>query len=208
MCASSSLISGVVTTQGAGKPAILAISQWTTECFGKRIPDWPGKKSDRSDQESDSLNSILIGIVRYLQFIGNEYDILKSSEFHTSKKVLDMRHCRLKQTRKGKRPNHGERLCAEQDDRPWLSGQPEYWQWGESAKLPVVFCHQTPVIQGFSRGETIAVGDLKLHEDENIDVLEFMERETKIRTGNNDPRSFAPKMFPKVADPSMCPLKF
>ena len=49
-------------------------------------------------------------IARYLQTIGYEYDIVKSSVFHTSKKVLEVRRWELKQSRKGNRPNRAESL--------------------------------------------------------------------------------------------------
>ena len=34
------------------------------------------------------------------------------------------------------------------------------------------------------------------------EFLEFTERETETRIGNSDPRPFAPKMFPNLAEPS------
>ena len=81
------------------------------------------KKPDGSDYEPDSLTSFHCGIARYLQTIGYEYDIVKNSVFHTSKKVLEMRRRELKQSGKGNRPNRAESLSAEQEDRLWLTGQ-------------------------------------------------------------------------------------
>ena len=81
------------------------------------------KKTDGSDYEPDSLTSFHCGNAHYLQTIGYEYDIVTSSVYYTSKKVLEMRRRELKQSGKDNRPNRAESLSAEQEDRLWLTGQ-------------------------------------------------------------------------------------
>ena len=48
------------------------------------------KKPDGSDYEPDRLTNFHRGIARYLQTIGYEHDIVKSSVFHTTKKVFEV----------------------------------------------------------------------------------------------------------------------
>ena len=165
------------------------------------------KKTDRSDYEPDSLTSFHRSIARYLQTIGYEYDIVKSSVFHTSKKVLEMGRRELKQSGKGNRPNRAESLSAEQEDRLWLTGQ---LGTGSVETVQNTQWYFVTKLLGFNsshEARQLQWGDLKLREDENTAFLEFTERETKTRTGNSDPRPFAPKMFANLAEPSKCPVK-
>ena len=119
MCASISWISSGVPTPR--NPWNWRHPCERTECFDWRIPDWLENKTDGSDYEPNSLTSFHRGIGRYSQIIGYEYALVKSSEFHTSKKLLEMRRRQLKQAGKGNRPNRAESLSAEQEDRLWLT---------------------------------------------------------------------------------------
>ena len=118
-----------------------------------------------------------------------------------------MRRRELKESGKGSRPNRVESLSAEQEDRLWLTGQ-----LGTDSAETVhntlwYFVTKLLEFRGSHEARQLQWGSLKLREDENTVFLEFTERETKTRTGNSDPRPFAPKMFPNLAEPSKCPVK-
>ena len=153
------------------------------------------------------LTSFHRGIARYLQTIDYEYDMVKSTEFHTSKKVLEMRRRELKQAEKGNRPNRAESLSAEQEDRLWLTGQLGTDSVEMVQNTLWYFVTKLLGIRGSHADRQLQWGDPKLREDENSEFLEFTECETKTRTGNSDPRPFAPKMFPNLAEPSKCPVR-
>ena len=64
-------------------------------------------------------------------------------------------------------------------------------------------------LRGRDESRKMKWGDIKLLADENgDDYLQFKERDTKTRTGENQngSRAFAPKIFPNKADPERCPM--
>ena len=63
-------------------------------------------------------------------------------------------------------------------------------------------------LRGRDESRKMKWGDVKLLTDENgDDYLQFEERDTKTRTGEeNGSRAFAPKMFPSKAQPECCPV--
>ena len=165
------------------------------------------KKTDGSDYKPDSLTSFHRGIVRYLQTVGYEYNIVKSSVFHTSKKMLEMRRRELKQSGKGNRQNRAEPLSAEQEDRLWLTGQLGTDSAETVQNTLWYFVTNLRAFRGSHEARQLQWGDLKLCEDENTEFLEFTERETKTRTGNSDLRPLPLKCFLILLSPLSVPSK-
>ena len=102
--------------------------------------------------------------------------------------MLEIRRRELKQAGKGNRPNRAESLSVEQEDRLWLTGQ----LGTDSAEMVQnTLWYFVTILLGFRgshEARQLQWGDLKLREDENSEILEFTERETKTPTGNSDPR--------------------
>ena len=113
-----------------------------------------------------------------------------------------MRRRELKQSRKGNRPNRAESLSADQEDSLWLTGQLGTDSAETVQNTLWYFVTKLLGFRGSHEARQLQWGDLKLREDENTEFFKFTERETKTRTGNSDPRPFAPNMFPNLAEPS------
>ena len=166
------------------------------------------KKPDGSDYEPDSLTSMHRSINRKLEEIGYGYNIVESSVFKTSKKVLEARRRELKQGGRGNRPNRAEPLTAEQEEKLWSSGQ---MGLGSADALINMLWYLFTKLLGFRgchESRQIQWGDIALGRDQNNrEYLEFNERETKTRSGNSTHlRPFQPKVFPNEGQPSRCPV--
>ena len=63
-------------------------------------------------------------------------------------------------------------------------------------------------IRGSTENHKLRWSDIELRSDENGRDLEFNDRETKTRTGENSThqRAFWPKQFTNPDDPSNCPV--
>ena len=167
------------------------------------------KKPDGCDYEPDSLTTIHRSINRKLQEIGYEFDLVRSPEFATSKKVLEARRRELKQLGKGNRPNKSDELTKQEEEKLWESDQ--LGLDSPSSLLNNVWFSNTKLFgfRGSHESRQLRWGDVSLKNDENGDqFLEFNERETKTRDGNSTHhRSFQPKMFPNTSRPERCPIK-
>jgi hypothetical protein len=165
------------------------------------------KKANGELYEPETLTSYHRAIGRKLDEILYGYDLNKSVEFKTSKKVLDARKRELKQCGKGNRPNKAEPLTEADEERLWETGQmglhtPE-------SLFNMVWYHNTKLFgfRGSHESRQLKWGDVELKSDSNnTSYIEFTERETKTRTGNSAHiRSFVPKIFPSD-NPQRCPI--
>jgi hypothetical protein len=163
------------------------------------------KREDGSDYEPDTLTSFHRAIKRKLDEIGYGFDMVKSSEFKTSKKVLEARRKDLKQSGKGNRPNKAEPLSVADEEKLWQIGQlgmhsPESLYntvWYYNAKLFG--------FRGCQEARNLKWGDIELCTSDNGEFLEYNERATKTRCGNSGHiRSFKPKIFATGGD--KCPI--
>lgn len=165
-------------------------------------------KEDGSSYEPDTLTSFHRSIARKLEELGSHFNLVKGTQFSTSRKVLEAKRRELKQDGFGNRQNKADALSEEQENKLWEVGQlgvgnPKTLQntvWFWNTKLLG--------LRGAHESRQLKWGDLILKvDDNNKEYLEFNERETKTRTGNSTHlRPFQPKIFTNETNLARCPV--
>jgi integrase len=166
------------------------------------------KKVNGDLYEPDTLTSFHRAINRKLEEISYGYDLVKSIEFKTSKKVLECKRRELKQNGKGNRPNKAAPLTEQDEEMLWTSGTMGLHSPEALYNMLWYLISKLLGFRGSHESRQLCWGDLKLKTDEDdIEFLEWIsERETKTRTGNSTHlRAFSPKMYP-AAKPERCPI--
>ena len=115
----------------------------------------------------------------------------------------------LKQKGKGCKPNASEPLTISEENK--LKEEGCIGIHSPKALLTKMWLQTTMLfgIRGGTENHKLRWSDFELRSDENgTEYLEFNERETKTRTGENSThlRAFRPKQFANPDDPSNCPV--
>ena len=167
------------------------------------------KKPDGSDYEPDSITSFHRSIDRHLRSKGYAFSLVKSTEFDTSKQVLNAKRKELTSLGKGNHPNRAEPLSEKDEELLWSSGQ--LGLGSPQSLFNTVWYHMTKLFgfRGGHESRQLKWGDVELKRDEHGDeYLEFNERMSKTRQGSGShARPFAPKAFANKQDLNKCPIR-
>ena len=156
------------------------------------------KKDSNEDYEPSSLRSLMASFERYLKKKNYGFSIMKDAEFEQARKALQSKQKDLKQKGKGNKRNASVALTEEEikllHDKELLgTSTPE-------ALLNTIWFYNTIHfgLRGCKEHRNMCWGDVQLRQSTNgEEFLEYSERQTKTRTGENpqDVRQIKPKMF-------------
>ena len=156
------------------------------------------KKDGNEDYEPSSLRSLMASFERYLKKKNYGFSIMKDAEFEQARKALQSKQKDLKQKGKGNKPNASVALTEEEikvlyDKELLGTSTPE-------ALLNTIWFNNTIHfgLRGCKEHRNMCWGDVQLRQTTNgEEFLEYSERQTKTRTGENprDVRQIKPKMF-------------
>ena len=156
------------------------------------------KKDGNEDYEPSSLRSLMASFERYLKKKNYGFSIMKDAEFEQARKALQSKQKDLKQKGKGNKPNASVALTEEEikllyDKELLGTSTPE-------AQLNTIWFNNTIHfgLRGCKEHRNMCWGDVQLRQTTNgEEFLEYSERQTKTRTGENprDVRQIKPKMF-------------
>ena len=156
------------------------------------------KKDGNEDYEPSSLRSLMASFERYLKKKNYGFSIMKDAEFEQARKALQSKQKDLKQKGKGNKPNASVALTEEEikllyDKQLLGTSTPE-------ALLNTIWFNNTIHfgLRGCKEHRNMCWGDVQLRQTTNgEEFLEYSERQTKTRTGENprDVRQIKPKMF-------------
>ena len=165
------------------------------------------KREDGTNYEISSVTNFSSLVGKWLK--ENKLADVDGDLFKTYQDVKKAKLRLLKKDKKGNRPNRAEPVTFEEEERLWTSG--EFGTHNPLALTRTMWWYSSLLfgLRGRDESRKMKWGDIKLLADENgDDYLQFEERDTKTRTGENQngSRAFAPKIFPNKADPERCPV--
>ena len=156
------------------------------------------KKDGNEDYEPSSVRSLMASFERYLKKKNYGFSIMKDAEFEQARKALQSKQKDLKQKGKGNKPNASVALTEEEikllyDKELLGTSTPE-------ALLNTIWFNNTIHfgLRGCKEHRNMCWDDVQLRQTTNgEEFLEYSERQTKTRTGENprDVRQIKPKMF-------------
>ena len=168
------------------------------------------KKNDGTDYEPTTVTANVNRLARYFSD-KKAVDIHDKVKFPILQRVLEAKKKTLKQSGLGNTPHRAEILEESDEEKLWESGA--LGLHSPESLLHTVWFHTTKLLgfRGSNEARQIRLKDftiVKNESEEKIDYIEWNERETKTRHGdeNQSSRSFAPKMWPNLEDPNKCPV--
>ena len=170
------------------------------------------RKQDGSDYEPSSLRCMVASIERYLKKKSYGFSVINSIEFAGTREVLKAKQKALKSSGKGNKPNASRSLTDSEVDELYRKGH----LGGETpeAMLNTLWFNNTTYfgMMGGKEHRDLCWGDIQLKEDisdgEATQYLEYTERQTKTRTGENprDIRPVKPRMY-EHENKERCPVQ-
>ena len=157
------------------------------------------RKQDGSDYEPSSLRCLVASIERYLKKKSYGFSVINSIEFAGTREVLKAKQKVLKSSGKGNTPNAFRSLTDSEIDELYRKGQ--LGSETPEAMLNTLWFSTHFGRRGGKEHQGLCWGDIQLKEDisdgEAIQYLEYTERQTKTRTGENsrDIRPVKPRMY-------------
>ena len=167
------------------------------------------KKEDNEEYEPNSLRAFFASFERHLKKKNYGLCLMKDVQFEQTQKALQSKQRDLKRKGKGNKPNASAALSEE--DIQVLYEKDLLGSSTAEALLNTVWFNNTIHfgLRGCKEHREMCWGDVKLCQTSTgQEYLEFNERETKTRSGN-DPRNvraIAPKKF-AVPNNEKCPVK-
>ncbi len=167
------------------------------------------KKEDNQEYEPNSLRAFFASFERHLKKQNYGFSLLKDIQFEQARKALQSKQRDLKRKGKGNKPNASAALSEE--DIQVLYEKDLLGISTAEGLLNTVWFNNTIHfgLRGCKEHRDMRWGDIKLCETSTgQEYLEFNERETKTRSGN-DPRNvraIAAKMF-AVQNNEKCPRR-
>jgi integrase len=168
------------------------------------------RKSNGSEYEPTSLRGMMSSFDRQLRrFNYGEY-IATSPKFSQVREVLKSKQKLLKREGKGNFPNKADPINDQEIEILWQKKQ--LGSETPDSILQTLWFYNTVHfgLRGRSEHRDMCWGDVTLKSNTNgHEYLEFCERQTKTRTGN-DPRNIrevTPKLWANVSNPDRCPIK-
>jgi len=166
------------------------------------------KKTNGEDFEPNSLSALQNGIERYLKDRNYNFSILRSTEFKTSRSVLEGKARLLREAGKGKRPNKRCSLTSEEEEQLWKCGT-----FGSESPIALIntlwwlFTLHFG-LRGRQEHHDMKVEDFTFKKDDYGTIfLTYAEGITKTRqSGLHDKHTLSiPKMFETKS--CRCPIK-
>lgn len=156
------------------------------------------KKENNEDYEPTSLRAMMASFERYLKKKNYGYSIMRDVEFEKARTALKSKQRDLKKQGKGDKPNASVPLT--EDDIKLLYDKGLLGKSTPEALLNTVWFNNTVYfgLRGCKEHRDMCWGDVQLRQTTNgEEFLEYTERQTKTRTGENprDVRQIKPKMF-------------
>jgi hypothetical protein len=164
------------------------------------------KKPDGSQYEPSTVQSFSSSIRAYLSETIKSVDAEK--DFPTSKSVLAAKKKDLKQQGYGNRPNKSKELTKEDEELLWENGALGDGNAEVLQNTMWYLCTKLLGHRGVDEGSKKKWDDLELKSENGLEFVQFRERTTKTRTGENDcSRDFPPKMFANKENEYRCPVR-
>lgn len=166
------------------------------------------RTKDNQEYEPSSLRSLIASFERHLKKKNYGFSIMKDLQFEQARKALQSKQKDLKRKGKGNKPNASAPL--NEDDIKVLYEKKLLGTETPDALLNTIWFNNTVHfgLRGCKEHRDMCWGDVKLCKNSTgQEYLEFHERQTKTRTGNNprDVRPIIPKMF-SVPSSEKCPV--
>ena len=155
---------------------------------------------------------MVASIERYLKKKSYGFSVINSIEFAGTREVLKAKQKDLKSSGKGNKPNASRSLTDSEVDE--LYGKGQLGSETPEAMLNTLWFNNTTHfgMRGGKEHRDLCWGDIQLKEDisdgEAIQYLEYTERQTKTRTGENprDIRPVKPRMY-ENENKERCPVQ-
>ena len=168
------------------------------------------RRQDGENYEISSVSNFFSLVGKYMRE-NNLGNIEEDEEFKLLREVKNAKIKNLKKDGKGNRPNRAESITFEEEERLWDAGE-----LGAGSPISLTrtmwwFSSLLFGLRGRDESRKMRWGDIVLKLDENGDeFLEFVERDTKTRKGDQSAgsRAFAPKIFKNEENPDRCPVMF
>ena len=154
------------------------------------------KRDDGTNYELSSINNFSSLVGKWLK--DNGMADIDGDAFKTYQEVKKAKLKLLKKDKKGNRPNRAEPVTFEEEDKLWESGE-----FGIDSPLALTrtlwwYTSMMFGLRGRDESRKMKWGDVKLLTDENgDDYLQFEERDTKTRTGENQNESVRTEDVPQ-----------
>nr|XP_006811835.1 PREDICTED: zinc finger MYM-type protein 4-like [Saccoglossus kowalevskii] len=135
------------------------------------------------------------------------YSLISSIEFNEVRETIKAKQKKLKKDGKGNLPRTAEAATDEEIKILWESGQ--FGSHSPEAIINTMWFYNTVHFGLRGNTEHRNMGDVSLCTDSSgREYLEFSERQTKTRTGENprDTRKVKPKMWDVPVNPRRCPV--
>ena len=163
------------------------------------------------EYEPSYLRGMMNSFDRHLRNKNYQYSINNSPEFATARKALQSKQVQLKKMGKGNLPKRADSLTDDEIDQ--LYGVRQLGKQNPASVLNTLWLNNTVHfgLRSVTEHHAITWGDVSLHTDAETGAqwLEYNERQTKTRTGENprDIRKVKPKMWATPENPDKCPVE-
>lgn len=167
------------------------------------------RKSDGSNYEPNTLRGFLSSFDRQLRRQNYDYSLSNSVEFAQVREVLKSKQRQLKRFGLGNQPNKAEPITDQEIEKLWESKQ--FGLSTPDSIINTLWFYSTVHfgLRGSNEHRDMCWGDITLGTDiQGQEYLEFSERQTKTRTGENprDVRKVKPKMWSNNENIYKCPV--
>ena len=167
------------------------------------------RKSDGSNYES-SLRGFMSSIDIHLKRMDYGFSLVTSDEFRKVRDVLQAKQRDLKKQGKGNKENKASPINDEEIEKLLESAQ--FGDKSPESIINTLWFYNTVHfgLRGSDEHRSMQWGDVKLNRDlSGVEFLEFTERQTKTRQGENpkDIREVKPKMFAISDNRNRCPVE-
>ena len=167
------------------------------------------KKKDGEEYEPSTIQSQVSSIRRYLNERYYGVDMLTDPAFQKYRKALSAKKKYLKSLGKGSMPNRAEPLSEDEIESLWDNNQLGTATPNSILNTMWLYTGMGFGLRGSDEHRKMCWGDVKLKIDgDGTEYLEFMERQTKTRQGDNsDIRAVTPKLWENTENKDRCPIQ-
>lgn len=168
------------------------------------------KKQNGEDYEPSSFRGMISSFDRQLRRKNYPQTINSGPAFAKVMDTLKMKQRELKMAGRGNLPNKADPINTNDIEVLWQSGQ--LGHASPDCILQTLWLYTTIHfgLRGCQEHRDMTWGDVTLKKDDSgQEYLEFCERQTKTRTGENprDIRKVTPKLWSNTLQPERCPIK-
>ena len=167
------------------------------------------KKLDGSNYEPSCLKGFISSFDRQLRRRKYVQTLAGGNDFEKLRETLVMKQRQLKCEGKGNMPKRSDAVTDEDVELFWAKGQ--MGTCSPDTILQTMWFYTTVHfgLRSVQEHRDMCWGDVILKSDRGREYLEYTERQTKTRTGENprDIRSVKPKLWANEKNPSRCPIE-